>query len=239
MWTAQQVRDKVRSDLDIDEDELVTDAKMFGFINDAVRDMTAEMLKLGVEDKYYETRAKVSLVTNQELYALPTNMYVSKLYKILHQRPGIRECNVVKRLRGMYEYEKYHDANLYIETNPLYTYKILNDTSGPQLAIIPTPIVNETDSLTLWYARKPIVVTSLSSLVDVPEELISYVITFVKVECLKVDLGNPLLQPALQELVRIRQIMVDTLTDQTHDGDNSIEIDMSFYNDMGVSNGNG
>lgn len=234
MWLAEQVRNKVRKDLDIDEDELVTDLKMWGFINDAVRDMTAEMLKLGIEDKYYETRAKISLVAGQEMYSLPTNIFVSKLYKIIHQRPTSKDVVCVRRLRGMAEYEKYHDANNYTPTNPLYYYKILNEVDSPKLAFIPTPQVAENLSMTLWYARKPTVVTTGTSPIDTPEELISYIITFVKVECLKADLGNPLLAPMMQELERIRKVMVDTLTDLVHDTDNTIEPDFSHYRDMGV-----
>lgn len=234
MWTAQQVIDEIRNTGDFDENELVTDTKMFSFINAAVRSLTAEMLKLGVEDKYYETNAKLSLVANQESYTLPVDMYISKIYKIIHQRPGYNEVRAIKRLRGMLEYEKYHDANLYNTTNPDYAYKILNKTAGPELIIVPTPKVAETNSITIWYARKPSVVSDLSHVIDVPEEMISYILTFVKVECLKVDVGNPLLQPTMNELKETRQLVIDTLTDQTHDSDNIIEPDLSHYTDMGV-----
>ncbi len=234
MWTAQQVIDEVRNVLDLDADELVTDSKMFSFINSAVRSLTAEMLKLGVEDKYYETNAKLSIVANTEEYSLPVDIYISKLYKIIHQKPGYNEVLPIKRLRGVAEYEKYHDANLYNHTNPDYAYKILNRTGVHKLILVPTPKVSETDSITIWYARKALVVDQVTDIVDVPEEMISYILTFVKVECLKVDVGNPLLQPMMQELKELRQVVIDTLTDQTHDGDNLIEPDLSHYKDMGV-----
>lgn len=232
-WTALEVRDKVRRDLDIDEDELVADDQMYAFINDAVRDMVSEMLKLGVEDKYFETRAKISVVANQEEYSLPTNMYVSKIYKLIHERPGTKEVYPVKRLRGTKEYETYHWENQYASvTNPLYRYKLINDAGNTTLLLVPKPNVSEANSITIWFARKPIVITSPSSIVDVPEELIGYILTFVKVECLKKDVGNPLLGPTLEELARVRKLMVDTLTDQTHDGDNTIEMDTSIYEEM-------
>ena len=233
-WTALQVRDKVRRDLDIDEDELVADPQMYEFINDAIRDMVSEMLKLGIEDKYYETNAKLSIVANQEEYSFPTDMFVTKLYKLIYERSGARELYAVKRLRGMQEYEKYHAENQYPTSNPQYRYKILNRTGEHRLLLVPKPLVSETNVLTVWYARKPLTVATSTDLVDVPEELISYIITFVKVECLKKDVGNPLLQASLQELARIRQLMVDTLTDQTHDGDNEVEQDISHYEAMGA-----
>jgi hypothetical protein len=231
-WTALEVRNKVRQDLDIDEDELVTDTQMYEFINDAVRDMVSEMLKLGIEDKYYETRAPMNIVANQEEYSLPANMYHTKIYRVIHQRSGTREIYEIKRMRGMKEYLDYHWENDYTHSNPTYQYKLLNNTGQPSFLLVPKPQIAETGSVTFWYARKPITVTGGSSIVDIPEEMISYILTFVKVECLKKDVGNPLIDPMMVDLDRIRKLMVDTLTDQTHDSDNMVEMDTSFYGDM-------
>lgn len=232
-WTALEVRNKVRRDLDIDEDELVTDERMYEFINDAIRDMCAEMLKLGIEDKYYETNAKISLTAAQEEYSLPTDIYVSKIYKLMYQRPGTREIYALKRLRGMKEYEKYHIENQYANSNPIYHYKLINRIGETKLMMVPLPQASELNAITIWYARQPIKVVDGTTVVDTPDELMTYILTFVKVECLKMDLGNPLLAPTLQELTRVRELMVATLTDQTHDGDNEIEQDLSHYDAMG------
>lgn len=231
-WTALQVRNKVRRDLDIDEDELVLDEQMYEFINDAVRDMVSEMLKLGIEDKYYETRTSMNIVAAQESYSLPADMYVTKIYRVIHKRPGTRDIYEVKRLRGTKEYLEYYWENDTVVSNPQYRYKLMNTAGAPTMLLVPTPQVAETASLTFWYARKPVVVTTGASIVDVPEEMISYILSFVKVECLKKDVGNPLLQATVEDLGRIRKLMVDTLTDQTHDSDNMVEMDTSFYDDM-------
>lgn len=234
-WTALQVRDKVRRDLDIDEDELVADEQLYAFINDAIRDMVAEMLKLGIEDKYYETRTQVSIVAGQEEYDVPSNVYVTKIYKMIHTRPGTRDVYPVKRLRGMKEYEQYHNELVQPTSyNPTYRYKLMNEAGTPSFLLIPTPAVSEASALTLWHARKPTVVTAGATIVDVPEEFISFILNFVMVSCLKKDLGNPLLGTTMEELKRVRQLMTDTLTDQTSDGDNEVEMDLSHYADMGT-----
>lgn len=232
-WLAQEVIDKVREDLDIDEDELVPNSQIYTFINSAVRMMVAEMLKLGVEDKYYETNAKMSIVASQEEYSIPSAVYVTKLYKIIHERPGTREIYPVKRLRGMYEYEKYHEENQTpVTSRPQYNYKLMNRAGTPSFLLVPTPQESETNALTLWYARKPVKVVDGSTIVDVPEEFIDFIIDYVKVECLRKDLGNPLLPDLQDSLKQSRALLIDTLTDQTQDNDNEIEADLSFYNDM-------
>jgi hypothetical protein len=233
-WTLLGVKSKVRKDLDIDEDELVSDSDMVEFIHDAVRDMAAEMIKLGADDRYYMTNGKMSLVQGQEEYALPSDISTQKIYKLIHTRSNSRDNYAIRRLRGIHEFENYHWENEYPTSNPTYRYLLMNrnPVDGAKLMLVPIPQVSESLAVTIWYVRKPTKATTDVSIIDVPEEFISFVLTFAKVECLKKDVGNPLLGEAKDELGRIRKLMVDTLTDQTADADNLIEQDLSLYMEM-------
>lgn len=233
-WTLLDVKDKVRKDLDIDEDELVRDADMAEFVHDAVRDMAAEMIKLGCDDRYYMTNAKISIVQNQEEYALPLDISTQKIFRLMHTRVDTRDNYPIKRLRGALEFEKYHWENEYPTSNPTYRYLLINRSvsAGAKIVLVPKPIQSESQAITIWYVRKPEKASLNTDVVDVPEEFISFILTFVKVECLKKDLGNPLLAEMKGELERIRKLMIDTLTDQTHDMDNIIEQDLSLYEEM-------
>lgn len=233
-WTLLQVKDKVRKDLDIDEDELVKDADMTEFVHDAVRDMAAEMIKLGCDDRYYMTNGKISIVLGQEEYTLPTDISTQKIYRLIHTRVDTRDNYAIKRLRGIHEFESYHWENEYPTTNPTYRYLLINrnPTDGAKFMLVPTPQRSESSAITIWYVRKPTKATLNTSIVDVPEEFISFVLTFAKVECLKKDVGNPLLGEAKEELARVRKLMIDTLTDQTADADNLVQQDLSLYMEM-------
>lgn len=233
-WTLLSVKEKVRKDLDIDEDELVPNDDMVEFIHDAVRDMAAEMIKLGAEDRYYLTNGKMSLVLGQEEYALPADIYTQKIYRLMHSRLATKDNYPIRRLRGAFEFEKYHWENQFPTSNPVYRYMLINRgvSAGTKIVMVPTPLMTETDALTIWYIRKPTKALLDADLLDVPEEFISFILTFVKVECLKKDVGNPLMEETKAELERVRKLMIDTLTDQTADGDNVVEQDLSLYMEM-------
>jgi hypothetical protein len=230
-WTVQDVFNKVDRDLDLQNEDFVNDTEFFTYVNDALRDLVATMIKLGVDDRYYMTKANLSLIQGTEEYSLPANIYANKILRVVYSSQS--DIYAIKRIRGKYEFEMYHDANRTPASNPKYKYMLLNSgaTTGYKLLLVPT--AQETSSnVVIWYVRehdKPLLMTDV---VDCPEEFIQFVIQHVKVSCIKKDLGNPMIQLEYTELDRVRKDLAETLTDQTHDGDNEITQDLSIYEEM-------
>lgn len=69
-----------------------------------------------------------------------------------------------------------------------------------------------------------------ASLLDIPEYT-HFVMQWVKCRCMEKE-GDPRIDGATQTLVALKKSMVDTLTEMVEDDDNTIEPDLSFYNEM-------
>jgi hypothetical protein len=230
-WTLDEVKAKVRQDLDIDEDELVQDTELNQYVQDAVREVASTLIKLNYEDRYFLTDGTLNLVSGQIEYDLPADIYGTKIVRLLYKN-GTR-MYPIKRIRGMREFEDIMLADHYATTSDSYKYMLINRGPSTGFKIRLVPASQETSSnVTIWYIRQPYEATLGTDNVDCPEEFIQVVLNFVKFQCLKKDLGNPLLELAIAEYKETKQDMVDTLSEQTADGDNEITPDRSHYEEM-------
>jgi len=230
--TLQQAKDKVILDLDLDHESFIRDSELTGYFNDAVSEVNKLLMKLNGEDTYYLSNAKISTIAGTSEYALPTDIFGNKIVRVIYQSSNT-DMYTVKRLRGRAMYELAQFANTSPSSKDPYKYILVNKSTsaGHKMTLFPTPQVSESNVLTVWYIREVEKATLGASLLDCPEEFIQFVYAFVKMECLKKDIGNPMLEIALQDYIRLRQDMVDTLTNQTHDGDNEIVQDFRYYDD--------
>lgn len=231
-WTLAEVKAKVRKDLDLDEEESVLDDELTDYVQDAVREVASTLQKLNYEDRYFLTEGSMALVTGQKEYSLPADIYGTKIVRIIYN-DGSR-LYPIKRVRGTTEFENIMLADKYATYTDSYKYFLLNrgPTTGFKLRLVPGAQETSSTNVTIWYIREPYKASLDADPVDCPEEFIQFVLAFCKVECMKKDMGNPLLELALGELTRIREDMIDTLTEQTADGDNEIIPDKSHYEEM-------
>lgn len=231
-WTLDEVKAKIRRDLDIDEEELVLDEELTDYVQDAVREVASTLQKLNYEDRYFLTNGNMALVSGQVEYDLPADIYGTKIVRILYKNGT--KMYPIKRVRGTTEFEDIMLADHYSTTTDSYKYMLINrgPATGFKIRLVPAAQETSASNVLMWYIRQPYKATAGADPVDCPEEFIQFVLAFVKVECLKKDLGNPLLELALGDLERIKQDMIDTLTEQTADGDNEIVPDRSHYEEM-------
>jgi hypothetical protein len=73
-----------------------------------------------------------------------------------------------------------------------------------------------------------------TSICDIPE-FTSFVIQWMKMRCYEKE-GDPRFEGAAGLVQQQRKQMIDTLTNMVPDGDNEVEMDTSFYEDMAIKN---
>ncbi len=76
-WTLQEIRTKVEQDLDTEDELFIQPSELIGYINEAIDEAEANIVTL-YED-YFLTRAPIFLVTGQNSYPVPGNIYADKV----------------------------------------------------------------------------------------------------------------------------------------------------------------
>lgn len=234
-WTYGQLRTRVINELDLENETFIGPDEMVGFCNEALARAEAEIHK--INEDYFLTNAPLSLVLNQQVYSLPSDIYAKKIRKIVYQSGAI--IYEVRRIRGEKEFfdatvTDYFGAGLYWR----YRYILINRSAavGDQIQLHPVPTTENGPLFTIWYLRGilqiPLVsagsqAASDATLIDIPE-FYNYIIQYMKCKVLEKE-GDPRLQNAMAVLANVQQNMVDTLTQMVPDDDDTIVPDFSHY----------
>ena len=103
-------------------------------------------------------------------------------------------------------------------------------SQGMKIKLYPISRENSTTAVVIHYIRKSKQLVSDRDTCDIPD-FHDFVVLYARYECLKKEIGNPLLQIVKAELEAERALMVTTLTAMVPDSDNEIQPDMRFYQD--------
>lgn len=118
----------------------------------------------------------------------------------------------------------------------LYTYITAGcvlRTVGSFIELYPKSRETSTENVEMWYIRNARYLVNDTDYCDIPE-FEQFVIQRAKVECIKQDIGNPLLTIESQQLEKERDLMLVTLSNMVPDEDNFVLQDTSFYCDFDV-----
>lgn len=239
LWTFGEVIQKVKSDLDLQEEIFITPDEMVGYVNEAIHEAESEILK--INEDYFLTSVPVTLTVGQSIIPLPTNIYAQKIRGLIYSLGSVQYP--VKRIRGASKFDILVMIQQY-GPNDDYMYFPVNNTPGTQNQLLIAP--NSRDNgpvLTLWFIRSantvptaadegikptdPNNATQLGTILDIPE-FTSFIIDFVKCKCMGKD-TDPRFDAQVAAMEKQRSMMVQSLTEQTPDDDNQIPPDMSFY----------
>lgn len=242
LYTFAELNQKVRADLDLQDETFITPDEMVGYVNDAIHEAESEIMS--IHEDYFLQTGFLALVLGQSIYQLPADIYGQKLRQIIYNQGSIQYA--IKRVRGANKFEILAMINQFGLSDD-YMYLLTNTTPGAQNQILISPPSRETSSqnVQLFYIRSaqrvkqaselspPILPTApntsvqLNTVIDIPE-FATFIIDFVKFKCLLKD-TDPRLPDQQAIMQSQRKMMVDSLTEQVPDDDNQILPDMSFY----------
>lgn len=226
-WTFQEVKDKVRRDLGLQQEEFVTNDELMGYVNSAIDEAEAEIITI-YEDYFLPPPARIDIVAGQKEYDLPEDIYASKVRGIVYKDgTDIYQIKKFKPRQDHFEYVELTDE--FDDDN--YHFVIYNGSPSikPQFHIYPTPTRSVSEGFRIYYLRNANRIESSTDVVDIPE-FVSFIIQYCKVRCYEKE-GHPNLPIASQKLEFYRNQMVSTLTDMVPDGDNNIALDTDFYDE--------
>lgn len=228
---------KVEAELDLEPEEFVQPAEFVGYVNDGVSIAEAEIHKLGIEDEYFLTKSRKSIASGTEDIVLPTNLYASKIRKVIYKNGAT-----------LYEIKRSRSLNMFIDReltnlvqqggNTIYEYIIRNDSGAapPVMELSPIPAETVVNGIIIYHIRKANVWSfSLdpdgAGSIDLPEIALQYLQTYVRWRCLSKE-GHPSIPEAKVEMDDAKKLMVETLTNMVPDGESKIDQDTDIYDEM-------
>lgn len=226
--TYSNLKTKLYDDLDLYDEDFITEQEFLGYLNEGLRDCEAVIHNLGLESRYFLTTDTLTLVSGTSDYAMPSDVYANKLVKVFYNN-------------GSKIYEMFRVRNLtelpYIQSGEDYRYMIFNLTAGIKMRLYPTPA--ESGAYVQRYyirgMRDLTTSTASTNTCEIPEAF-NFLIAHTRMRVYQKE-GNPMLVKAEADLKIQHDLMVQTLQEMVPDENNIIEPDMSFYNDADFNGG--
>lgn len=242
LWTYREVKQKVEADLDLMEETFITPDELVGYCNDAIHEAESEILK--INEDYFLSQASLSLVQGQQTYSLPDGIYAQKIRSLQYVNGAINYA--VRRIRGANKFDILTMVQQY-GPNEDYQYLLVNNNPGTQNQILLAPPARESGPfITLWHIRTakkvptaadegieptdPNTDGQLDTVLDIPE-FTNFIMEFMKCKCLAKD-TDPRFEMQVAAMEAQRKLMVDSLTQQVPDDDDTVVPDLSFYRDF-------
>ena len=165
--TLLDLKTKIEKDLDLEAEEFIQPEELIEYINDAISMSEAQIVKLGLRDKYFLTRSSINIIAGQEDYDLPVNIYANKIVKVIYQNGAT--LYTVKPIDAKDMFEDIQFLNKYTTTE-FYRYLIRHDSPGVEkLQIVPKAVLNVTGGLTVWFYRDANKLSADADICDLPE----------------------------------------------------------------------
>lgn len=225
--TLAEIKQKIVAETDTEGEDFVQDDELLGYINDGIDICEAKIHNI-CED-YFLAKSTIDLVQGTEEYSLPSNIYANKIRSLIYKNGDT--IYEVRRSRMKNRFLMMEIARQF-DPSEDYSYIMVNSSGASKPKILLTPPSREslTGGLIIWHIRNANKLVNDTDTCDVPE-FVDYVIQFAKVKIMRKE-GHPNLADEEGVLDKYEQIMVDTLSDMVPDGDNTVEMDLSFYEEM-------
>lgn len=226
-WTYGEIRTKVETDLDLQDETFISYNEMLGYANEAIDEVERQIHDLCSD--YFLTRANLVLVDGQEAYDLPSDIYAVKIRSIVYRNGTL--VWKFDRIRDWYKFEQYEFEKTNLTGNSRrYGYFVVNTTPGqPQILITPTP--NEDGAYgKMWYIRNANEMVDDTSVCDIPEA-VNYVMAYMKMKCMEKEL-HPNLPKISADVDSQRADTLKNLSEMYPDNETEIEADTRLYDDM-------
>ena len=228
--TLLEIKTKVKQDLDLEDEQFISNAELVGYINEAIDECEAHIHTLEREAEYFLAEAFIPLTTGVQEFSLPANIYANKIRSIIYHNGTI--IYPIERLRRVNKFEEMAYIEQYNTGTQFYRYVIKHETPGTyQIKLFPQANETSTENVKIWYIRNANKLVVDADLCDIVEWS-HYIISYAQWKCYLKE-GNPLALPKKVEVDEYRKQMIQALEVMVVDGDNEIEKDFSSYSDQG------
>ena len=222
--TYSAIKTKLYDDLDLYDEDFITENEFLGLLNEAINDCEAVIHNLGLEARYFKTTDTLTLVSGTSDYSMPSDIYANKMVRVYYIN-GSKKYRI-DRIR---EQDRILDFNT--GENGDYFYDILNLTAGIKQRLYPTP--QESGAYIQRYyirnVRALTTSTAASNTCEIPES-INFIYAHVKMKVYQKE-GNPMFAESMEQLKLQHDLMVQNLQEMVPDENNMIIPDTSFYDD--------
>jgi len=228
-YTWGEIKAKIQRDLDLQGELFVRPDELVAYANEAIDEYEGEINTMsGRALDYFLDKYSLDLVADQDEYSLPDEIYAHKIRKIMfNNQSTVYEIKPA----GDKKFQKKAIADNF-NTSDLYEYFIYNPAvADPKIVLIPTARETATGAVDIWFLRNLNRMTGLDTdICDIPV-FINFIYQFIKVRVYEKE-GHPNLPVAIQMLEQQRGKMQTALSDAQPDGNDEIEMDLSYYEEL-------
>jgi hypothetical protein len=226
-WTLEELKAKIQDDCDLEGEEFIDDDELVGYINEAIDSVEQKIHELN--QSYFDKEAPITLISGQSDYDLPADIYGTKIKEVVYDNGSlVYEIERNKQKKG--SYTRYRQERTLGTVTGDYRYEFINSTAGsPKIRLCPTPQEAGTH-VYCKYVRNANWLEEDDDVLDIPEAA-NYVMQYVKVRVYEKE-GDPRLGKAVEDQKQEWADTISALTEETADGDNEIEPNLSMYHEM-------
>lgn len=226
--TLKQIRDQVISDLDLQEEEWISEEEIDVWINEAIKNAEAQIHTL-YEDYFLNESPPTQITFGQSTVEYPSDIYANKVRKIIFtDGTGTHTAShEVRRVKNLLEGKT---ADLYSNDTalPILRWTPINQAGvGRRIRLFPE--TGRSGYLYIWYIRE---VSQLVNDDDVCEidEFSHYIVQYAKTKAYLKD-GDPRADDSKLLEEQYKQDMINTLSDMVPDKNNELHMDLEHYDD--------
>lgn len=231
MKTFGELRGQVEKELDTEEEQFIQETEMQGYFDSGITLIEAEIVKLGLREKYLQGESFISTIQGQSDYALPADIVANKIRKMVY-RNGL----LVYTLRPYRGEEQYvaEDIAALQTPNEYYHYAFIKAGGVTYIRLIGTPQVAVTNAIRMKHWIKLNRYTDDNTICDLPDICYEFLLSYVRYRIYsKEGPSNANAQNEKADMGTLRALMTDTLQNQVADPDMDLmDRDWSHYEEM-------
>lgn len=228
MKTLKQIRDQVISDLDLQEEEWISESELNVWINEGLKNAEAQIHTL-YEDYFLTEADPVAIALGENLIDYPSDIYANKIRKIIFT-DGLGNSTASHEVKRIMNILDGKSADLYSSdtATPILRWSPVNKAGvGKKIRLFPQS--GRAGYLNIWYIREVTQLVADSDICEV-DEFSHYIVQYAKTKAYLKD-GDPRGDDSkiLEEQYKLD--MVNTLSDMVPDKNNELAMDMEHYDD--------
>lgn len=232
--TFADLRTQIEKETDTEAEEFIQPTEMVGFINSAVTIVEAELIKIGLREKYLQGEGYISTVSGQADYDLPTDIVDQEIRKMIYRNGAIKY-----EIKPLLREDQYLAEDIYNDysANEQYWYQLYKDQTTDEFKLRLTPKASNTvsNAIRIIYWRqlnRMASETDTTTKCDVPKICEEFILSYCRRKIFKKE-TNQSTAIEKEELDEMLGLMRETLQQQIADPNvNLIDLDLSIYGEM-------